>query len=692
MSQPITWRNVEAPNLRYAMSGMDEVVQGVNSIFSGLRGELDSQNATVKQNWETGKKNNTAAAAAEIMKFQDPAKYQAALESGQLQGMIDGYGGQVDSDRIMQLMDGRLAALQQRQTAAQQFQDAQVERGQRDVVNGLQEALNRAETPAEVANIKQAIGIYQGSNMLNGAGANSLTGNANTRGTTLDTALRAKEKHQWDHEAQLEADKIARARLGIEQQNLSLNRERLQLERGNRNQQNQIAGINANADLLTAQNASMVQFLKDNPHANTLSRMNPKDVDGLAKALGVPSDTVNEAIAYMSTNPIMKNGKVMEPSVDMLTNALRAHGTDWKYLGNRNGDIRSHILSQVSDPLVAAEVADVRKRFGEMYLLGGRDATPPAQIPAGPAQPVPAAAAPLVPAPASATTRQGQSLEEWSAQNTPTAINIRQLEKQAERLQTGITERESQKDSITKRFGSKQFNQRQSLDQGKLGEIQSQIATLKASLAQPTPTPTAAPPSAVQALDNAAAKAPAPTQARQTKEGLAYDAGTFYMRGDRGVGFSPVFGQGTHVKVEDGDTLHIRNGGTTHKVRFFGVDAAETDKGKGGQFMAPEAKEFVAKAMASGKVEVVVTQNKPDKNGRRVGEVFVDGKSLNEELLRKGLVQIFDMKNGSMTSSQLQRYEAAQNQAMRDGVGRWAPGQIPTSPGLFRAIGEELKF
>ena len=87
----------------------------------------------------------------------------------------------------------------------------------------------------------------------------------------------------------------------------------------------------------------------------------------------------------------------------------------------------------------------------------------------------------------------------------------------------------------------------------------------------------------------------------------------------------------THVV--DGDTIYLDNG---EKVRFVGVNTPE--RGVEGYIAS---KNFVQKLCLNKKVGIDVDDAKhSDKYGRTLGVVIVDGKNINEMLLKEGLAEV----------------------------------------------------
>lgn len=90
------------------------------------------------------------------------------------------------------------------------------------------------------------------------------------------------------------------------------------------------------------------------------------------------------------------------------------------------------------------------------------------------------------------------------------------------------------------------------------------------------------------------------------------------------------------TKVVDGDTIYLDNG---EKIRFVGVNTPE--RGVEGYIAS---KNFVQKLCLNKEVGIDVDNSKHnDRYGRTLGVVIVDGKNVNEMLLKEGLAEIMYM-------------------------------------------------
>ena len=90
------------------------------------------------------------------------------------------------------------------------------------------------------------------------------------------------------------------------------------------------------------------------------------------------------------------------------------------------------------------------------------------------------------------------------------------------------------------------------------------------------------------------------------------------------------------TQVVDGDTIYLDNG---KKIRFVGVNTPE--RGVEGYITS---KNFVQKLCLNKKVGIDIDDRKHnDKYGRTLAVVIVDGKNVNEMLLKEGLAEIMYM-------------------------------------------------
>jgi endonuclease YncB( thermonuclease family) len=118
---------------------------------------------------------------------------------------------------------------------------------------------------------------------------------------------------------------------------------------------------------------------------------------------------------------------------------------------------------------------------------------------------------------------------------------------------------------------------------------------------------------------------------------------------------------GKVVGVTDGDTIKVVTADKTlYKVRLNAVDCPET-----GQPFGTTAKQFTSKFAFGKTAQVKVTDT--DRYGRTVGVVTVDGKSLNQSLVKYGMAWWY--RKYAPTDSALKQLEFEARQAK---IGIWS--------------------
>ena len=136
---------------------------------------------------------------------------------------------------------------------------------------------------------------------------------------------------------------------------------------------------------------------------------------------------------------------------------------------------------------------------------------------------------------------------------------------------------------------------------------------------------------------------------------------------------APVFAktlQGTVVAVSDGDTLTLLAGKRQHKVRLAQIDAPEKTQPYG-----QRAK--LSLSELSYRREARIEVEAEDKYGRTVGTVWIDGRNINLEQVRRGMAWVYTQYSHSSELLQIQQEARA---AQR---GLWADSN-PVPPWEYR--------
>lgn len=129
----------------------------------------------------------------------------------------------------------------------------------------------------------------------------------------------------------------------------------------------------------------------------------------------------------------------------------------------------------------------------------------------------------------------------------------------------------------------------------------------------------------------------------------------------------------TFVRVVDGDTIRVMYEGKEEPVRYLLIDTPESVKpNEPEQCYGKEASDVNEQLLKKGELELVFDEvgGKRDKYDRLLAHIYVDGKNVQEELLRRGLARVAFVYNKE--DPHLDRYNAAQDEAKRNKVGIWS--------------------
>lgn len=123
------------------------------------------------------------------------------------------------------------------------------------------------------------------------------------------------------------------------------------------------------------------------------------------------------------------------------------------------------------------------------------------------------------------------------------------------------------------------------------------------------------------------------------------------------------------TRAVDGDTVEVRLGGETEDVRYIGVDTPETVKPNTPvQCFGPQAHRFNARLVTHRRVRLVFGEERRDVYGRLLAYVYLDGRFVNAELVRRGLARTLTIPPNDRFAGPLKRLEIA---AARAGRGLW---------------------
>lgn len=136
------------------------------------------------------------------------------------------------------------------------------------------------------------------------------------------------------------------------------------------------------------------------------------------------------------------------------------------------------------------------------------------------------------------------------------------------------------------------------------------------------------------------------------------------------------------VRTIDGDTIKIRYGGKEQNVRYLLIDTPETNHPQlGKQPFGEQAKERNRELLADGEVAIEFDiGQRTDKYGRLLAYVYVNGESVQENLLEEGLARVGYVYPPS--TRHLERFELAEKRAKDKGFGIWSIEDYATERGF----------
>jgi micrococcal nuclease len=135
-------------------------------------------------------------------------------------------------------------------------------------------------------------------------------------------------------------------------------------------------------------------------------------------------------------------------------------------------------------------------------------------------------------------------------------------------------------------------------------------------------------------------------------------------------------------RVVDGDTIIVKKGDIKLTIRLVGIDAPEISHGKHepGQPFSQQSTKHLAGLVLNKPVDI--KSHGPDRYGRTLGEVFLDGNNINLEMVKSGLAEVY---RGTPAKGQnMEPYWKAEEEARKAGKGMWVLGDKYVSPREWR--------
>lgn len=135
--------------------------------------------------------------------------------------------------------------------------------------------------------------------------------------------------------------------------------------------------------------------------------------------------------------------------------------------------------------------------------------------------------------------------------------------------------------------------------------------------------------------------------------------------------------KGRVVAISDGDTLTALDAHRVpHKIRLEGIDAPEKR-----QPFGQRSRQSLGELVFDRMVEIEV--GKKDRYGRTIGRVFVDGRDVNLEQVRRGLAWHYKAYEREQPPQARAAYAQAEREARAGRQGLWGD-ELPVAPWDYR--------
>lgn len=143
-----------------------------------------------------------------------------------------------------------------------------------------------------------------------------------------------------------------------------------------------------------------------------------------------------------------------------------------------------------------------------------------------------------------------------------------------------------------------------------------------------------------------------------------------------------IAGQYQVTRVLDGDTIIVNTGKAKMTIRLAGIDAPEISHSKHqpGQPFGRQSTKYLASLVLNRDVDI--KSHGPDRYGRTLGEVFVDGKNVTLEMVKTGLAEVYRGK--PLAGQNMELYWKAEEEAKHAKRGMWLSGNTYMSPREWR--------
>lgn len=109
-----------------------------------------------------------------------------------------------------------------------------------------------------------------------------------------------------------------------------------------------------------------------------------------------------------------------------------------------------------------------------------------------------------------------------------------------------------------------------------------------------------------------------------------------YNSSAAGILAMPISEEWSVISVHDGDTIKVEKNGSIERIRLCGIDAPETL-----QNLGKDSRNYLQSLIPVGK-SVQISIVGTDRYSRKIGEIFLGEKFINEEMTKSGMAYSYD--------------------------------------------------
>lgn len=391
MAQPITWQNVNGPNLSEALRPLQAAQSSFNGAFSGLGDILKERSAIEAANAVQLKQNNTQSFLDQVAQLgQTPEQLQAALQSGQVNQLRASYGNDIDKAATRGAGESLLADRYKQVQAATEFGNTMLNEKTAPIMDRFKQAsLREDEAGKEAARAEYAAaGGKHGADLESFAqntARDNLKWNEQTKQWVRDEKKFAADiLHMQNQDANAAAQTaIAGRNAAVNEADLKIRGEEVGFKREDR-AEDRIAKVSSALGDVGSRNAASAQGTESIYKAISQNIKNPKTQENARVALGEILLRDAEDARRAKQNPKKdKDGKVVE-HIPLTTAAAMAavlsiedtpwySPFNWQNFKRDNAGFRAREAMKTGEAATTAQRDSVRESTLYEQLKRARD-------------------------------------------------------------------------------------------------------------------------------------------------------------------------------------------------------------------------------------------------------------------------------------------------------------------------------